>query len=83
MDANGDGLIDIADDPGGAALAGEVNFSSIRAVRIWLLGRTRAPVRGHTDSKTYKVGLNTPSGGGDPFKRHLLVSTVQCRNLGL
>ena len=83
MDTNGDGRIDTADDPAGVALASPVKFSSIRAVRIWLLGRTRAPVRGHTDDKTYKVGKDIISGDGDGFKRHLLISTVQCRNLGL
>ena len=83
MDTNGDGLIDIADGSGGTALASAVNFSSIRAIRMWLLGRTWAPLRGQTDNQAYKVGLDTISGDGDGFKRHLLISTVQCRNLGL
>ena len=83
MDTNGDGLIDTADDPVGVPLASAVNFSSIRAVRIWLLGRTGAPLRGQTDNQAYKVGLDTISGDGDGFKRQLLISTVQCRNLGL
>jgi type IV pilus assembly protein PilW len=43
LDTNDDGLIDTADAPGGAALAPAIDINNIRAVRIWLLGRTRSP----------------------------------------
>lgn len=82
LDTNGDGVIDINDPPGGVGLANQVGISRIRAVRIWVLARTRTEARDYLDTRTYKVGDNliTP---GDHFRRRLLTTNVTCRNLGL
>jgi type IV pilus assembly protein PilW len=102
LDTNDDGVIDGNDTPGGQDLigmaweAGYVPISRIRAVRIWLLARTRVPLRNYTDTATYIVGdkhidardtnrdgvVNT-SDKQDNYKRRLLTATVKCRNLGL
>jgi len=91
LDTNEDGVIDINDTPGGVALnpaslpdpaMAPVEIDHIRAVRIWMLARSRAPIRGYSNNRTYVVGaarVNT----GDDFQRRLLVDTVNCRNMGL
>ncbi len=60
----------------------QVDISNIRAVRIWVLARTKNKAKNFTDTRTYKVGDNviTP---GDHFRRRLLTTNVTCRNLGL
>ena len=88
LDSNNDGAITAADDLDSdgwiddVALAPTVPVSRIRAVRIWILGRTRAPLRDYQDTQTYVVGnkILTP---GDGFKRELLATSMNCRNLGL
>ena len=83
LDADDDGDIDAADAvAGGALLAATVNINRIRAVRIWLLARTAAPIRGYSDTRTYVVGDRriTPV---DNFQRRLLTASVKCRNMGL
>jgi len=80
LDSNTDGVIDENDTP--INLAATVPISHIRAVRIWILARTRAPLRDHQYTKTYVVGdkvLTT----ADDYERVLLTTTVNCRNLGL
>ena len=82
LDTNDDGDIDTNDAPGGVALAAVVNINRIRAVRIWFLARTGAPIRGYSDTGTYVVGdRRVPS--GDNFQRRLLTASVKCRNMGL
>jgi type IV pilus assembly protein PilW len=66
----------------GLPLADPVPLSDIRAVRIWLLARTRAPVQGHFDSRTYTVG-NRIITSADQYQRSLVSTTVYCRNMGL
>lgn len=66
----------------GLALADPVPLSDIRAVRIWILARTRAPVRGEFDSRTYTVG-NRIITSADKYQRSLVSTTVYCRNMGL
>jgi len=89
VDTNDDGIIDVNDTVGGSALtappfslSGEVDKQNIRAVRIWLLGRTRFPVKGFTDNNTYVVGAQrvTPN---DNYQHSLVVDTIICRNLFL
>lgn len=66
----------------GAALPEAISFDRIRAVRIWILARTRNPLRGKALSKKFVVGdkvLNVT----DKFQYRLLTATVKCRNLGL
>jgi prepilin-type N-terminal cleavage/methylation domain-containing protein len=88
LDSNGDGLVDSADDLDGngriddVALTPAVPISRIRAVQIWLLARTRSPLRDHHDTSTYVVGDKVLS-FTDHYKRELLTTVVNCRNLGL
>ncbi len=87
LDTDDNGIIDENDTEGGANLSGQVDLDKIRAVRIWLLARTRYPIKGHTDNQTYVVGANhrDPSDPDwDPRrKRVLLTTTVYCRNMGI
>ncbi len=89
VDTNDDGQITTADAIGGtnfAALAPPltpVSINSIKAVRVWLLGRTRSPVRDYRDNQTYVVGDRRVIPAGDSYQRRLLVETIHCRNMGL
>jgi type IV pilus assembly protein PilW len=80
LDSNTDGVIDASDVP--TLMASTVPINRIRAVRIWILARTRAPLRDHKYTQTYVVGdkILTPA---DDFERVLLTTTANCRNLGL
>jgi type IV pilus assembly protein PilW len=88
LDSNADGRIDSADDLDGngrvddAALTPAVPIRRIRAVQVWLLARTRSPLRNLSDTTTYVVG-NKILRFGDGYKRVLLTTVVSCRNLGL
>jgi type IV pilus assembly protein PilW len=88
LDSNADGVVDSTDDLDGngriddAALIPTVPISRIRAVQIWLLARTRSPLRDHLDTGTYVVGDKILS-YADHYKRELLTTVVNCRNLGL
>ncbi len=66
----------------GPALASAVNFDKIRAVRIWILARTRYPLRGYSGPKNFIVG-DKPINVNDNFKYRLLTTTVKCRNMGI
>ena len=82
LDTDDDGDIDTTDAVGGVDLGTTVNINRIRAVRIWLLARTGAQIRGYSDTGTYVVGDRriTP---GDNFQRRLLIASIKCRNMGL
>ena len=88
LDSNDDGIISSADDLNGDGWINDVHLvpvvpiDRVRAVRIWLLARTRAPLRAYRDTGTYVVGdkVFTP---GDRYRRELLTTIVFCRNLGL
>ncbi|MDP4857626.1 MAG: prepilin-type N-terminal cleavage/methylation domain-containing protein [Desulfobacterales bacterium] len=88
LDSNADGVVDSADDLDGngriddMVLTPAVPINRIRAVQIWLLARTRSPLRDHLDTDTYVVGDKVLS-FGDHYKRELLTTVVNCRNLGL
>ena len=88
LDSNADGLVDSADDLNGngriddVLLTPAVPISRIRAVKVWLLGRTRSPLPDHLDTDTYVVGDKVLS-FADHYKRELLTTIVNCRNLGL
>jgi hypothetical protein len=88
VDTNDDGVIAINDAEGGANKPGpQVEYGKIRAVRIWLLARTRHPIKDHTDNRTYVVGAirkGPADSDWDPGrKRLLLTTTIYCRNMGL
>lgn len=80
LDTNDDGIIDNNDAAGGAALATEVNIDKIRAVRIWVLMRAKAPIREYNENRTYIVGDRRIS-VNDSYQRRFLVDTVVCRNM--
>ena len=88
LDSNKDGLINAEDDLNGdgrlndADLTPAVPIRRVRAVAIWMLARTRAPLRGRHDTATYVVGnkIIIPL---DRYKRELMTAIVYCRNLGL
>lgn len=88
LDSNNDGSVTAADDLNDdgriddVGLVPVVPVKRVRAVAIWLLARTRAPLRGRHDRATYVVGdkIITP---GDRYKRELMTTIVYCRNLGL
>jgi type IV pilus assembly protein PilW len=80
LDSNTDGVIDENDTP--INLTTPVPISRIRAVRIWILARTRSPLRDHHYTKTYVVGDKVIT-TADDYERVLLTTTVNCRNLGL
>ena len=105
LDTNDDGRISAADDADkngridagdGGVLNPEVPLDRIRAVKIWLLARTRHPVRGYTNKHIYVVGDKVVRGADvnrdgsvdgkdntDHYKHQLLSTTVVCRNMGL
>jgi type IV pilus assembly protein PilW len=83
LDTNDDGQIDINDAAAGIPIGGSgIALDKIRAIRIWMLARTKTTILDYTDNNTYVVGNRriTPN---DNFRRELLVSTIRGRNLGL
>ena len=66
----------------GAAIAPGVTYDKIRAVRVWVLARTRQPLRGYSGPKNFIVG-DKPINVNDNFKYRLLTTTVKCRNMGI
>ena len=82
LDTDQNGVIDEADAVGGANLPSQIGYNKIKAVRIWLLGRTRQPVRGYRDNRSYKVGWQNIT-TNDNYRRFLLTATVHCRNQGI
>jgi type IV pilus assembly protein PilW len=74
--------LDWDNDTGAALAVGPVNFDRIKAVRIWLLARTRQPLRGYSGRKIFTVGDKVID-VTDNFKYRLLTHTVKCRNMGI
>jgi type IV pilus assembly protein PilW len=89
LDTNGDGQITEADLGGGATgiIAGAstgtpLRYGDIRAVRIWLLGRSQYPDNSFVDNRIYVVGRDVIQPSNN-FRHRLLERTVLCRNMGL
>lgn len=66
----------------GTNLAATISLARIRAVRIWILARTKSPLRGKAANKNYVVGNKTIN-LTDNYQYRLLTATVWCRNMGL
>jgi type IV pilus assembly protein PilW len=81
IDTDADNVLDT--NVAGGGLPTLVNMNRIRAVRVWLLARTRGIIRQHYDTDTYVVGNRTLGPFNDGFQRILLTSTVKLRNIGL
>lgn len=95
LDSNGDGFIDGDDLP---ALAGGVpppvqsiagadtgiamHPEDVRAVRVWLLARASQPDNRYINTTAYVVGRQIVT-VKDHFRRRLLETVVDCRNMGL
>jgi type IV pilus assembly protein PilW len=102
LDTNNDGVINAADDSNrdgflnDSPISDPAPLNAIRAVRLWLLARSRAPAWDYADRDAYVVGNKIlipgdSNGNGvidgdddpDSYKRGLLTTIVHCRNLGL
>jgi type IV pilus assembly protein PilW len=84
IDEDDDGNNDLVIDDNDGALPSTVNIDRIRAVKVFILARTKSPDFGFNDTSTYVVGsriVDPPA--GDSFRRRLLSTTVKCRNIGL
>ena len=66
----------------GTALPSAISYNRIRAVRIWILARTRNPLRYSPRTKSFLVG-DKPINITDDYQYRLLTTTVKCRNLGI
>ena len=82
LDTNDDGIISHDDDQDGDALANPVPLDRIRAVRIWILAKTRREDKGYSDISTYVVA-NQRVSANDGNRRFLVTTTVKCRNMAL
>lgn len=86
LDTNDDGEIDMNDNPAGTAISSNVAVGNIRAVKVWILARTKTPMLKHLDNNIYIVGnqrISPTALGTRAYKHQLLVSTINCRNLGM
>ena len=81
LDTNQDGLIDDSDTVGGAPLPANVDIDRIRAIKVWLLARTRSTVLGAKKSQAYRLGHRRIT-RHDAYKRRVLTATIIFRNLG-
>jgi type IV pilus assembly protein PilW len=82
-DGDGDGLINNAD----GGLGVQIPLRDIRAVRIWILARSRQAFPNYTDSNTYVLGRKVMDMLNDPlyanrrnFRHKLLVGAVAMQN---
>lgn len=55
-------------------------LSSATVARIYVLMRTRNPIRGYTDTKTYTLGSKAPFTPGGSFMRRVFTTTIKIRN---
>jgi type IV pilus assembly protein PilW len=81
IDTNQDGRVDLTD--GNMALPFTVNPDRIRAVKIFVLSRTKGPEPTYVDHDSYVVGFRRIINPSDNFRRQMLELTVKCRNMGL
>jgi type IV pilus assembly protein PilW len=92
LDTNDDGVIDADDGPGaggnglisGTGIFPNVDIADIRAIRIWMLGRTDRGDKDYLNTHTYVVGnkVITPADKNN-YRMRLLTAIVKCRNIGL
>jgi type IV pilus assembly protein PilW len=85
LDTSGDGDISPGEATQQLVAIGlpDINTDRIRAVKIFILARAKGMDLSYSNNEVYRVGRYTVAGGGDKFRRRLLVTTVRCRNLGL
>ena len=90
LDTDKNGRIEPADDTNGDGMLNDrllvhpVPLKSIRAVQVWLLGRTSTPVYGYASTATVVVGSRILNAVGNNGHRWMLLTGIAvCRNLGL
>jgi prepilin-type N-terminal cleavage/methylation domain-containing protein len=66
----------------GSVVDAAFNEGDVRAVEIYLLGKTRNKIRGYTDPNTYNIG-NRSVTPNDHYRRRLLMALIKTRNRGL
>jgi hypothetical protein len=74
------------DNPAGTAISSNVAVGDIRAVKAWILARTKTPLLDYTDNNVYVVGnrrISPIALGTRNYMHQLYVSTINCRNLGM
>ena len=90
LDANGDGVIDPSDDTNGdgridpadgGAIDPPLSVDRIRAIRVWLLARSRTPVPGRYDANRLVVGDRISAPVDGRFMRKVIEADVIARNL--
>jgi hypothetical protein len=64
------------DDPAGVE-------ASIRAVQVFLMGRTAKPQRGYRNDETYVIANSPALNPNDAYRRKVFSTTVKTRNMGL
>jgi prepilin-type N-terminal cleavage/methylation domain-containing protein len=84
LDTNTDGLIDEDDDEDGDTLASagiaDVDRNRVRAVQVWILTRSQAPMKGRSaQAQAFVVGPHRIA-ANDGFKRSLFNSMITARN---
>jgi prepilin-type N-terminal cleavage/methylation domain-containing protein len=80
VDTDDDGIVGGDDIEGGAPLSHHIAIDRIAAVKVWLLARTAAPLRGERDRRTFVVG-DRRCAVDDYYGHVLLTSSVRCRNM--
>jgi type IV pilus assembly protein PilW len=81
LDTTRDGRVDLSD--GNSALPFTVDPDRIRAVKIFVLSRTKGPDPKYIDKNSYVIGFRRINNPGDNYRRQFLELTVKCRNMGL
>jgi prepilin-type N-terminal cleavage/methylation domain-containing protein len=59
------------------------NQAQVRAVEVFLVGRTASAQRGYIDTGTYNFADNPNPNPGGPYRRKVLSTIVKTRNVGL
>ncbi len=82
LDTDGSGEVDSADASGGASFGSTVSMDDVRAVKVWILGRSSHQDKEFRENKTFVVGNQriTPN---DRYRHRLVTTSVRCRNMGL
>ena len=77
VDTTGDGVPDGALRSIPAAVE---DWSNVAAAQVHVLARNLRPAAGHTDTKTYRLGVATTVTPGGSFRRHVFTSQVRAVN---
>lgn len=90
LDTNDDGLIDLSDDSNhdnritaadGTHINPPVALDQIKAVRVWMLAVSSKPLAGYCDNQIRLVGDRIIPAPGDQYRRTVMDTIVDCRNL--